>query len=59
MKALGHPILGDNLYADPIALGQANRLLLHAKSLTLTHPISQQTLHFDQPANFGVFKLNP
>jgi tRNA pseudouridine32 synthase/23S rRNA pseudouridine746 synthase len=52
MKTLGHPILGDNLYADRIALHQAPRLLLHAKSLTFTHPVTLQTLHIDQPADF-------
>ena len=52
MKSLGHPILGDNLYADPTSLNQANRLMLHAKTLTFTHPINQQEMHFDCPSLF-------
>jgi tRNA pseudouridine32 synthase/23S rRNA pseudouridine746 synthase len=38
LAALGHPILGDNLYAHPDALGMATRLLLHAEHLSLAHP---------------------
>jgi tRNA pseudouridine32 synthase/23S rRNA pseudouridine746 synthase len=40
MLALGHPILGDNLYACDEALAKADRLLLHAEQLTVTHPIN-------------------
>jgi len=47
MKMLGHPILGDNLYADPISLKQANRLLLHASHLRFTHPTTQKKMAFD------------
>jgi tRNA pseudouridine32 synthase/23S rRNA pseudouridine746 synthase len=38
LATIGHPILGDNLYAHPEALSMAPRLLLHAERLTLTHP---------------------
>lgn len=38
MLALGHPILGDGFYAHPEAKAMADRLLLHAESLTITHP---------------------
>lgn len=38
LAALGHPILGDNLYADEAARGRAPRLLLHAWRLSLAHP---------------------
>ena len=37
--AIGHPILGDALYAPPAALAAADRLLLHAASLRFTHPV--------------------
>lgn len=53
MKALGHPILGDNLYADNTSLNAANRLLLHAKKLCFTHPVSGEILTFDCPAEFN------
>lgn len=38
MAALGHPIFGDNLYADELARSRAPRLLLHAWRLSLAHP---------------------
>ncbi|MDO9524459.1 MAG: pseudouridine synthase [Gemmobacter sp.] len=37
MQALGHPILGDRLYADGAALDHP-RLMLHAESLRFRHP---------------------
>ncbi|GAB6069810.1 RluA family pseudouridine synthase [Thiomicrorhabdus hydrogeniphila] len=54
MKSLGHPILGDNLYADTTSLNQSNRLMLHAKTLNFTHPITQQLMQFDCPSNFKI-----
>ncbi|MFC3150134.1 pseudouridine synthase [Litoribrevibacter euphylliae] len=44
MLALGHPILGDNLYACDEALAKSDRLLLHAEQLTVTHPVTQQPI---------------
>lgn len=38
MLAIGHPILGDRLYAHDKALTSSNRLQLHAQTLTITHP---------------------
>lgn len=38
MLALGHPVLGDNLYAHEQALAAARRLQLHATQLELFHP---------------------
>lgn len=52
MKSLGHPILGDNLYADPASLNKSQRLMLHATCLTFTHPNSLQELSFECPATF-------
>ncbi|WP_394391727.1 bifunctional tRNA pseudouridine(32) synthase/23S rRNA pseudouridine(746) synthase RluA [Shewanella woodyi] len=46
MLALGHPILGDNFYADPLAKSLASRLLLHAQELTIKQPYSGETLTF-------------
>ena len=40
MLELGHPILGDNLYAHPDALAAAPHLYLHAAMLTISHPRS-------------------
>lgn len=52
MLALGHPILGDNFYAHPEAKAAAPRLLLHAESLTITHPAFGNSMTFRQPAEF-------
>lgn len=38
LASLGHPILGDPLYAHPEALALAPRLMLHAERLALAHP---------------------
>jgi tRNA pseudouridine32 synthase/23S rRNA pseudouridine746 synthase len=38
LATLGHPILGDNLYAHDVARSMAARLLLHAAELSLAHP---------------------
>ena len=52
MQALGHPILGDSLYADPTSRAKANRLLLHAEYLAFQHPESGKRLEFHCPARF-------
>lgn len=52
MLALGHPILGDNFYANPEAKALASRLLLHAERLTITHPSFGNSMTFKQPADF-------
>jgi tRNA pseudouridine32 synthase/23S rRNA pseudouridine746 synthase len=40
LQAIGHPILGDDLYAPPEILAQAPRLLLHAAAIAFLHPVS-------------------
>jgi tRNA pseudouridine32 synthase/23S rRNA pseudouridine746 synthase len=40
LQALGHAILGDELYAPAAALAGAPRLLLHACRLSLPHPVT-------------------
>ena len=52
LQALGHPILGDPLYAPPECLAAAPRLLLHARRLALFHPVSGEPMVFDSPAPF-------
>ena len=49
MLALGHPILGDRFYASPEALAMAPRLLLHAETLTITHPAFGNTMYLSVP----------
>ncbi len=46
MQQLGHPILGDKLYAPSDALAMADRLLLHAAKLTVEHPSSGERISF-------------
>ena len=52
MQALGHPILGDALYATPQALAASPRLLLHATELSLPEPDTGEMLHFHSSAPF-------
>jgi len=53
MLALGHPILGDKLYAPKDALIMRNRLQLHALTLSLFHPSSEQAITFNAPCPFN------
>lgn len=52
MQALGHPLLGDELYAPPAVQALAPRLLLHAEHLALVHPRTGLPVQFDSPAPF-------
>lgn len=52
MLAMGHPILGDGLYAHEQALQAAPRLCLHSNVLNFTHPHTQERLAFTSPAPF-------
>lgn len=50
LAAIGHPILGDALYA-PSAL-HGGRLMLHARALQFTHPLDGRTLQLHCPPPF-------
>ncbi|MDR3298578.1 MAG: RNA pseudouridine synthase [Candidatus Accumulibacter sp.] len=52
MQALGHPILGDPLYAHGDTRSQAERLLLHAEWLAFVHPVTGKPLAFFRAAPF-------
>ncbi|CAG8998912.1 MAG: Dual-specificity RNA pseudouridine synthase RluA [Candidatus Celerinatantimonas neptuna] len=52
MQNLGHPIIGDKLYAQDEALNAAPRLHLHAESLSFYHPRENRWLSFNSPAPF-------
>ena len=52
LQALGHPILGDALYAPEAVQARAPRLLLHACALRFVHPASGALLSFESPADF-------
>lgn len=51
MMELGHPILGDSLYAQGSAKDRSDRLLLHARKLVFTHPHHGEAMefHVDEP----------
>ena len=52
LQALGHPILGDALYAPAALAAAAPRLLLHACVLGLAHPRSAEPMRFESPPPF-------
>ena len=52
LKALGHPILGDALYAPADVVAMAKRLLLHASELRFTHPTTGAAMIFKNPPVF-------
>jgi tRNA pseudouridine32 synthase / 23S rRNA pseudouridine746 synthase len=43
---MGHPILGDELYAHEAAYLMADRLNLHAKELIINHPVENNRMTF-------------
>ena len=52
LQALGHPILGDELYAPPAVIAVSPRLLLHAAWLSLPHPVTGATVEVSLPPAF-------
>lgn len=52
MLALGHAILGDELYADALAIAARPRLCLHARTLRFAHPGTGAGVAFDAPCPF-------
>jgi tRNA pseudouridine32 synthase/23S rRNA pseudouridine746 synthase len=52
LQAVGHPILGDALYAPADVQDRAVRLMLHATALHLQHPLHGEALSFASPAPF-------
>ena len=54
LQAIGHPILGDALYAPPDIVAASARLLLHATELAFAHPVSGTWISFHSPDGFGL-----
>jgi len=52
LQAIGHPILGDALYAPAAVQDRAGRLMLHATRLAFAHPASGEPMSFHSPAPF-------
>jgi tRNA pseudouridine32 synthase/23S rRNA pseudouridine746 synthase len=49
LKTIGHPVLGDQIYASPGQRAMADRLMLHASTLTVRHPQSGEPLTIEAP----------
>lgn len=49
MKHLGHPLLGDEIYARPARQPKVPRLMLHAWRLGFTHPATGKAVEFEAP----------
>jgi tRNA pseudouridine32 synthase / 23S rRNA pseudouridine746 synthase len=52
LLAIGHPILGDALYAPPEVVARADRLLLHACALRFAHPSTGEPIALESTAPF-------
>jgi len=52
LASIGHTILGDMLYGDVDIQQRADRLMLHATELALTHPVSGEPMRFASASGF-------
>ena len=52
LQAIGHPILGDPLYASPEQEAMSDRLLLHALEIAVPHPRTHAVQRFEAPCPF-------
>ena len=52
MQSIGHPMLGDSLYAPAEIVAISPRLMLHAHTLAFAHPFSQKDMAFSAPVNW-------
>lgn len=59
LQSIGHPMLGDSLYAPPDVQALSPRLLLHAQELAFVHPFTQQALAFKAPAPWSAASAHP
>jgi len=49
LAAIGHPVLGDELYGGRTSFNLNNRLALHAEMLTFSHPKTNNRINFESP----------
>ena len=49
LAAIGHPVLGDELYGGRTSFNVENRLALHAQMLTFLHPKTKNLMNFESP----------
>jgi tRNA pseudouridine32 synthase/23S rRNA pseudouridine746 synthase len=52
LLAIGHPIVGDALYAPPDVLAASDRLLLHASMLRFAHPVDAGEIEVESRVPF-------
>ena len=52
MQSIGHPVLGDVIYGHK-HLPKSERLLLHAYSLSFTHPVTKERMSFTAECPFA------
>jgi 23S rRNA pseudouridine1911/1915/1917 synthase len=57
LSAMGHPILGDSLYGCPPHAVQAPRVMLHARILSILHPLSRCPLSLKAPLPIDMAQL--
>ncbi len=58
MKSIGHPVLGDQIYAPKAECAvRIPRLMLHAYSIEINHPVTGERMQFTAPlpAEFSTF----
>ena len=53
LQSIGHPMLGDSLYAPLDIKALSPRLLLHAQELAFVHPFTEQALAFKAPVQWS------
>jgi tRNA pseudouridine32 synthase/23S rRNA pseudouridine746 synthase len=53
MQSIGHPMLGDSLYAPPEVKALTPRLMLHAQDIGFPHPFTQAPLMFSAPVQWS------
>jgi len=49
LQSIGHPMLGDSLYAPADIRALSPRLMLHARDIGFTHPFTGQSMSFSLP----------
>ncbi len=52
MQAIGHPILGDAIYADDQVYQMSDRLMLHSENISFRHPDGGRLISFTAPCPF-------
>ena len=53
MQSIGHPMLGDSLYAPPEIKALSPRLMLHAQELAFPHPFTETWMDFKVPTSWS------